>query len=111
MLSRIPLLSSQAQYFDWAMQVEATAMLGGYYDPLIGQNTTTSTDASDVDKINQREQKAKGLIFMTVSQPIRRELQELKTTRTVVTEATSSEAATTEMVDVPADAVVCGSTS
>jgi len=55
-------------------------MLGGYYDPLIGQNTTTSTDSSEIDKINQREQKAKGLIFMTVSQPIHQELQELETT-------------------------------
>jgi len=41
---------------------------------------------------------------MTVSQPIRRELQELKTTRTVTTEATTSDDATTEVVHVPADA-------
>ena len=54
-LSKIPILSSQNQYLDWSMEVEATAMMGGYYDPLINTDTTSLREASKIDKVNQRD--------------------------------------------------------
>lgn len=77
-IAEIPLLSSQAQYIDWALEIEATAMIGGFHAPLVGENTTNSTDATELDKISQREQKAKGLILKTISQELRKELVALR---------------------------------
>jgi len=58
-------------------------MMGGFHDPYYGLNSTTSTDSADIDKINQREQKAKGLLLKTVSQVLRRELMTL--TKEIIT--------------------------
>lgn len=73
-IAKIPVLSSQAQYVDWALEVTATAMIGGFYAPLTGENTTSSTEASELDKLKQREQKAKGLILRAVSPVLKKEL-------------------------------------
>jgi len=93
-ITRIPILSSQAQYLDWSLEFKATAMMGGFHDALIGQNKTTSTEPSETDKVSQRELKAKGLILKTISQVLRRELMALHFTTT----------ATSTTTDIPATA-------
>ena len=91
--SKIPQLNSQAQYQIWSSEVTATAMLGGFYNALVGKNKTTSTDADMLDKIEQRELKAIGLILKTVSEIIREELRNLGHKVTV----TADETTTTEI--------------
>ena len=82
-IAKVPVLSSQAQYAGWASEVEALALSGGYSNPLFGTNTTTLTDAAETDKVDQREQKAKGLILCTVSKTNHQELHALCFTHTV----------------------------
>ena len=77
-ISQIPVLNSQAQYQKWSLEVTATAMIGGFNAPLIGTNVLETTDADQLDKLRQREEKATGLILKTVSQVLRKELMELR---------------------------------
>ena len=65
-LSKFPVLQGQQNYADWAAEVQSTAMLGGFWPAFIGQNTaSTGADAAEVDRVNQREWKARGLILKT----------------------------------------------
>ena len=82
-IAKVPILSSQAQYAGWASEVEALALSGGYSNPPFGTNTTTSTDAAETNKVDQHEQKAKGLILRTVSETNCQELHALRFTHTV----------------------------
>ena len=74
-------------------------MLGGFHGPLIGDNTTTSSEASEIDKIKQREQKAKGLILSTVSQVLKRELHGLSNTTTSGSSSKTTPATAQQMWD------------
>ena len=79
-LSKFPVLQGQQNYADWAVEVESTAMLGGFWPAFIGTNTTTTnTDATELDKIAQREWKARGLIIKTSSSVLHIELKALQT--------------------------------
>ena len=81
-LSTIPVLHGQTNYREWSLEVKATAQLGGFWKAIVGTNTTTSTDPSEVDKIEQREQMAVGLIMKTVSRALKADLSELQITPT-----------------------------
>ena len=70
-IGKIPLLSSQAQYQDWALEVTATAMMGGFHGPFVGDNSSQGKD-DEIDKFHQREMKARGLILKTVSLPLKK---------------------------------------
>jgi len=54
-LSRIGILANQTNYASWALEVEATARLGGFWKAYLGSNTTTSTtpDAAEKDRVDQ----------------------------------------------------------
>ena len=82
---KIIILTSQAQYADWALDVEAIALHGAYHDTLTGENRTTSTDEEAIEKVSSKEMKMKGLILRTVSQELKRELMDLTTTETSTT--------------------------
>ena len=71
-------LSGHKNYMEWCRKVRAHARMAGFYEAYLGNNTTTSTDASELDKIAQREQKALGLITGTVTVTIQTELKALK---------------------------------
>ncbi|KAF9645617.1 hypothetical protein BDM02DRAFT_3119960, partial [Thelephora ganbajun] len=75
-LSSIPLLTGQSNYREWSLEVKSTAQLGGFWKAILGTNKTTSTDPSDLDKFDQREEKATGLITKTVSSTLKVELAE-----------------------------------
>jgi len=75
-LACIPILMNQSNYRDWALDVSATARLGGYWKAFLGTNTTTSTDAAELDRIEQCEEKAMGLILKTSSNNLRIELSD-----------------------------------
>jgi len=75
-LARIPILMNQSNYRDWALDVSATARLGGYWKAFLSTNTTSSTDAAELDRIEQREEKAMGLILKTSSNNLRIELSD-----------------------------------
>ena len=76
-LSRIGILSNQSNYANWALEVEATACLGGFWKAYLGTNATTSTtpDAAETDRVDQREEKAMGLVLKTISHNLRAELK------------------------------------
>ena len=78
-LSRIGNLTNQSNYTDWALEVEATAHLGGFWKAYQGLNKTTSTtpDATETDRVETREEKAVGLLLKTVSPNLRVELKAL----------------------------------
>lgn len=84
-IDEIPILRGQANYREWSLEIKATAKLGGFWKAILGTNTTTSTDASEIDKIEQREEKAIGLITKTVSGFLKVELHELRVADTSVT--------------------------
>lgn len=90
-LSRIPILSSKAQFLDWYSDVLSTAMLGGFSDALTGDNISLSKEDSEQDKVRQRELKAKGLILRTVSPLLRRDLLNLSTKEDEKKPATANE--------------------
>ena len=79
-LSKFPVLQGQQNYTDWAVEVESTAMLGGFWPVFIEVNTTTTNaDAAELDKITQREWKACGLSIKTSSSVLRIKLKALQT--------------------------------
>ena len=84
-LSRIGNLTNQSNYADWALEVEATARLGGFWKAYSGNNKTTSTtpDATETDRVETREEKAVGLLLKTVSPNLRVELKALTASQTV----------------------------
>ena len=83
-LSKIPVLHGQANYCKWSLEVKATAQLGGFWKAIVGDNTTISTDTSEINRIKQCEQKALGLITKTVSDVLKMELNNLQVTDTNV---------------------------
>ena len=79
-LSKFPVLQGQQNYADWAIEVESTTMLGSFWPAFIGTNTATiNADAAELDKIAQREWKARGLIIKTSSSVLHIELKALQT--------------------------------
>ena len=78
-LSRIGNLTNQSNYADWALEVEATARLGGFWKAYQGLNKTTSTtsDATETDRVETYEEKAVGLLLKTVSPNLHVELKAL----------------------------------
>ena len=88
-LSKFPVLQGQQNYADWAAEVQSTAMLRGFWPAFIGQNTaSTGADAAEVDRVNQREWKARGLILKTSSTVLCNELLQLQ--QMVVTGSTTT---------------------
>jgi hypothetical protein len=75
---KISPLQGQTDYRKWSLDVKATAQLGGFWKAVLGMNSTTSTEASEIDKIEQREQKAVGLITRTVAENLKVELDEYR---------------------------------
>ncbi|KAF9648212.1 hypothetical protein BDM02DRAFT_3115680 [Thelephora ganbajun] len=84
-LSSIPLLTGQSNYREWSLEVKSTAQLGGFWKAILGTNNTTSTESSEIDKFDQREEKAIGLIAKTVSSTLKVELSEYQVTDTNAT--------------------------
>ena len=100
-LPRFPSLQGQQNYRDWALEVEASAQLGGYWTALIGQNQVSSTaaDQTEIDRIGQREWKARGLILKTVSTTLRVELKEYRIIDNTVTPITSEDPNAKQLYD------------
>ena len=84
-LSKIPILQSQSNYHEWSLEVKATAQLKGFWKAILGTNTTTSTDESEKDKVEQREMKAMGLMMKTILGVLKVELHKLQITDSSVT--------------------------
>ena len=80
-LSRIATLTNQTNYADWALEIETTARLGNFWKAYSGGNTAkiTPPDATEIDRVETREEKAVGLILKTVSPNLRVELKALAT--------------------------------
>ena len=81
-LPKFLVLQGQQNYQDWSLEIESTAMLGGFWPAFVGSNSTASQEASEQDKVSQRELKARGLIMKTCSSTLRIELKSLNTTTT-----------------------------
>ena len=79
-LGKIPVLQSQSNYHKWSLEVKATTQLEGFWKAILGTNTTTSTDESKKDKVEQREMKAMGLMMKTVSGVLKVKLHKLQIT-------------------------------
>ena len=73
---KIIILTSQAQYANWALDVEAITLHGAYHDASTGKNRTTSMDEEVIEKVGSKEMKMKGLILRTVSQELKQELMD-----------------------------------
>ena len=78
-LSHISNLTNQSNYADWALEVKATARLGGFWKAYQGLNKTTSTtpDATETDHVEICEEKAIGLFLKTISPNLHVELKAL----------------------------------
>ena len=79
-IGRIPVLSCQDQYAEWAIQVEASVGLAGVWDAFDGTNDTYLADPT-IDLPTKRacsiiEQKARGLILKTISTLLNNKLWE-----------------------------------
>ena len=76
-VTKVPILSGQLNYRAWSSEIEAVAMLGGFWGAFSKANddACASSDAAIKDKGNKREMKAKGLILKTVSHHLRDELK------------------------------------
>jgi hypothetical protein len=70
----MPILTGKANYRQWAMEIEATAQLGGFWGAYTGNNNPIDDSATQKDATAQREMKATGLIKKTVSPVIALEL-------------------------------------
>ena len=80
-LSKFPVLQGQQNYADWSAEIQSTAMLGGFWPAFIGENTAAAgADSNEIDRVKQREWKARGLILKTSSTVLRNELMQLQTT-------------------------------
>ena len=77
-LSKIPVLHGQTSYREWALELRFTAQCTGCWKAILGSNTTTSSDAAEIDKVDQREFKAIGIIGKTVSSVLKVELDEYR---------------------------------
>ena len=91
-IAQLPKLEGEASYQTWSLQIKATAQCGGFWGPFIGDNTPAGSDAADIDRAAQREQKACGLMLKTVSSTIALELDALQMNATVGTTTTKVDA-------------------
>ncbi|KAF9649163.1 hypothetical protein BDM02DRAFT_1973233 [Thelephora ganbajun] len=64
---KMPILTGKANYRLWAMELEATSQLGGFWGAYIGKNNPIEETAAQKDAVAQREMKAMGFIKKTVS--------------------------------------------
>ena len=79
--SAMIILNGRSNYREWAANVKATAMIGGFWNAILDKNDTDTDASADIkDKIAQREMKASGLILKTVNQVILLELDALTST-------------------------------
>ena len=62
-IAQLPKLEGEASYQTWSLQIKATAQCGGFWGPFIGDNKPAGSDAADIDRAAQREQKACGLML------------------------------------------------
>ena len=76
-VTKIPILAGQLNYRAWSLEVEAVAMLGGFWGAFDNTNNAarSNTNATIKDRGNEREMKAKGLILKTVSHHLREQLK------------------------------------
>ena len=65
-LGKIPILQKQSNYCEWSLEVKATAQLRGFWKVILGTNTTTSTEESEKDRVEQREMKAMRLMMKII---------------------------------------------
>ena len=89
-ISKVPLLTGQANYREWALEIKAAARFSNVWKALQGTDKAISSDAADVAALDVREEKAIGLIARTVSSHLKIELDELR-----IPDTTSSVAGTT----------------
>ena len=75
-VGRVPLLTGQSNYREWAIEVKSAAQLANIYKALAGTDKEASSDAADILAFQNREEKAIGLIFRTVSTHLKLELDE-----------------------------------
>ena len=86
--STMVILNSRSNYREWAANIKATAMIGGFWDAITGKNEAS---ADIKDKIAQHETKASGLILKTVNQVILLELNTLTPPNTNTDNETTSD--------------------
>ena len=89
-LSKVPVLTGQANYREWALEIKAAARFANVWNAILGKDKAISTDAADVASFNAREEKAIGLITKSVSSSLKIELNKLQKA-----ESTTSTSATT----------------
>jgi gag-polypeptide of LTR copia-type/Zinc knuckle len=81
-LSKVPILSGQANYREWALEIKAAARFANVWKAIQGIDKAVSTDAAEVAALHAREEKAIGLITKSVSSSLKIELNELQKTET-----------------------------
>ena len=76
-VGRVPLLTGQSNYREWAIEVKSAAQLANIYKALAGTDKEASSDAADILAFQNREEKAIGLIFRTVSTRVQLEIRHI----------------------------------
>jgi len=98
-LSKLPILSGQANYREWALEIKAAARFANVWKAILGTDQAVSTDPAEVAALNARQEKAIGLITKSVSSSLKIELNELQKTETTGTKTTYRDLNANELWD------------
>ena len=75
-IGKVPILTGQANYREWALEIKAAARFANIWKAIQGTDQAISTDKADVATLEAREEKAIGLITHTVSSHLKADLDE-----------------------------------
>ena len=96
--AKVTVLTGKSNYRDWAVDLKATAKMGGFWNAYIDKNKAGATaTAEEQDRVDQRNMKAEGLLYKTVSQVIRIELDTYRVTDTSVSPPSTCKPTVAEM--------------
>ena len=93
-IGKVPVLTGHSNYREWALDVKATARIGGLYKSLLGTDKAITTEPKDVGiaALETREEKAIGLITKTISAVLKVELDEYQVLQTTTSGTTTTTA-------------------
>lgn len=77
-VGKVPVLTGQANYREWALEVKAAARFATIWKTIQGTDSATSSEKADEAAFENRKEKAIGLITKTVSPTLKVELDELQ---------------------------------
>ena len=77
-IGKVPTLTGQANYREWALEIKAAARFATVWKPIKSTDKATSSERADIVTLEAREEKAIGLITKTVSATLKIELDDLR---------------------------------